>query len=84
MKAILTYRKNQRGFKPGMACPTQLIGGVIFCGSSEARNNWIKRLNQKHPSRFNHFVCFRDVQSDYALQFGFADWASISHPYVDR
>jgi hypothetical protein len=84
MKALLTRRENQVGFKKsGMSCPKQLIGGVLFCGSKEGREVWIKRLN-RHPNRFNYFVCFRDVQSEWALQFGFAEWANIDHPYVDR
>mgnify|MGYP001615463564 FL=1 len=31
----------------------------------------------------NHFVCYRDVQSEFALQFCVAAWAG-SHPYICR
>jgi hypothetical protein len=82
MPAILTHRKNQLGYVPGQPCPNQLIGGIIFCGSAEGRRAWIKRLNERHPSRFNHFVCFVDVQSPYALQFCFAEWQTSEKPYV--
>jgi hypothetical protein len=87
--ALLTYRRDHREYKNLTkigkgSCPDQLIGGIIFCGSYEGREAWIRRLNQSHPSRFNHFVCFVDVESPYALQFGFAEWASPNHPYVCR
>ena len=32
---------------------------------------------------FNHFVCYRDVQAEYALSAGWCDWA-IGHPYICR
>jgi hypothetical protein len=70
-KAMLSYRRNQVTYKAGMSCPDQLIGGIIFAKTSEARDAWIKRLN-RHWQRFNYFVRFNDVQG-YALQFG-CDW----------
>lgn len=84
--AILTRRRDQRGYKPGMPCPDQLVGGVLFCGSAEAREEWIRRLSKAHPLRFNHFVCFRDVQSPWALQFGHHAWRDTpaAHVYVCR
>jgi hypothetical protein len=75
MPAMLTRRKDQVTFKPGMPAGETLIGGVLFCGSEEGRMNWVRILSQKHPSKFNNFVFFKDVQSDYALQFGFAEWS---------
>jgi hypothetical protein len=82
MSAILTYRRDQRTYRPGLPCPDQLIGGIIFCGSDAGRRAWIKRLHEKHPGRFNHFVCFVDVQSPFALMFGFAEWNVSEKPYV--
>lgn len=87
---LVTRRRDQIEVRRGgkrTACPNQIIGGVIFCGSQEGRENWIRLLSQRHPSRFNHFVCFRDVQSAYALQFSFAEWAYENGPdyvYVCR
>lgn len=83
-RSILTYRRDQVTFKPDMLCGDQLIGGIIFCGSAQGRDNWIRYLNKKHPTHFNHFVCFMDVQSPFALQFGFADWTTIDRPYILR
>jgi hypothetical protein len=81
---LITRRKDQADFKKsGKSCPEQIIGGVLFCGSDEGREAWIRRLN-RHPSRFNHFVCFRDVQSPFALAFGFAEWKSVDCPYILR
>lgn len=69
-----------------MSCPDQLIGGVIFCGSEAGRDAWIKRLNRKHPTRFNHFVKFRDRQGEFALMFDFSPCQFELHrdnaPYV--
>jgi hypothetical protein len=80
---MLTRRCNQAGFKKsGRSCPNQLIGGIIFCDTAEGRRAWIRRLNQNHPLRFNYFVCFRDVHSPFALQFGHAEWAPVDRPYV--
>jgi hypothetical protein len=78
MPALLTHRRDHREFKRSpkpLPCGDQLIGGIVFCGSKEGRDNWVRLLSQRHPSRFNYFVFFRDVQSPWALQFGFADWA---------
>ncbi len=80
-RCILTHRRDQVTYRPDLPCPDQLIGGIIFCGSKEGRDAWVKRLGRM-PQRFNHFVFFRDVQSDFALQFGFAEWASTDHPYI--
>lgn len=93
MPCILTRRRQQVTFgvpgtpgpygpRTGTSCPNQLIGGIIFCGSEAGRRRWIERLNQRHPSRFNYFVCFRDVQSPWALLFGTAEWASVDVPYI--
>lgn len=85
-KFLLTYRRDQRGYKPGMPCGGQLIGGILFCGSAESREEWIRRLSESHPLRFNHFVCFRDVQSPWALSFGHHDWndTPADHVYINR
>lgn len=50
-----------------------MIGGIIFCGSKQGQLNWVHRLNKLHPSKFNYFVFFNDVQGP-AVQFGYADW----------
>lgn len=72
---LLTRRKDQ--FRAPKNCPAgeTLIGGILFCGSEEGRRNWIRMLSQRHPSKFNSFTCFRDVNCEHALQFGFAEWA---------
>jgi len=44
------------------------------------RERAIKQLFRKG---WNHFVCFRDVQSEFALQYGLALWAGNS-PYILR
>jgi hypothetical protein len=33
---------------------------------------------------FNYFICFKDRQSDYALQIGHADWVREGDVYIDR
>ncbi len=86
MKAMLTHRRDQLGFRRAehpLPCGNTLIGGIIFCGSAQGREGWVRRLNKLHPNRFNYFVYFRDIQSPFALQFGFAEWASLDHPYID-
>lgn len=72
--AILTRRRDQRGFKPGMPAGGTVIGGILFCNSAAARDAWVRRLYR--TGRFNSFVYFRDVKTPYAVQFGWADWAA--------
>lgn len=72
METLLTYRRDQRGFagrleeNPNLN-GDELVGGVLFCRSVEARQGWITRLRK---NGWNHFTCFRDVQSPHALMFG--------------
>jgi hypothetical protein len=76
-RAVLTRRRHQveyrRMVKAGQtpAAGETIIGGVLFCGSAAGRQGWIDRLAKLG---FNSFVTFRDVQSPWALQFGWADW----------
>jgi hypothetical protein len=78
--AILTYRRDQVTYKPGMPCANQLIGGIIFCGSKVGQQAWIDRLFR--TGKFNYFVKFNDVQSPYALQFGFSEWVVPGCKYI--
>lgn len=32
---------------------------------------------------FNHFVCYKDVKSNYALMYGKADWCKGNSYYVN-
>lgn len=44
------------------------------------RERAIKQLQRRG---FNHFVCYRDVASDYALAATWSEWA-VGRPYVCR
>lgn len=46
--------------------------GILFCGSSQARDNWIERLRKLGV---NYFVRFLDVQGP-ALQFCHSEWVT--------
>ena len=73
---LLTYRRDQVTYREGMPCGDQLIGGIIFCDTAAGRHAWIRRLFEDHWQHFNYFVKFSDVNSPYALQFGFASWVT--------
>lgn len=49
--------------------------------SSANRKRAIAALARKG---FNYFVCFRDVQSTYALLYSKADWVKPSRIYIDK
>lgn len=56
--------------------------GIRGYKSSADRKRAIKMMIRS--GRFNHFVCFRDVKSEFALQFGFAEWARERNcPYIN-
>lgn len=58
----------------------QIVSRIRGYASSADRERAIKQLFRKG---YNHFVCFRDVQSEFALQYGLALWAG-NYPYVCR
>ena len=33
---------------------------------------------------WNHFVCYKDTKSEFALQFGKAAWVQPGSVYIDR
>jgi hypothetical protein len=49
--------------------------------SAKARAQAIKQFRK---SGLNHFVCYRDVQSDFALVFGWCDWVAPGSAYIAR
>jgi hypothetical protein len=57
----------------------QIISGVRGYSSERARRVAIRQLMKQG---FNHFVGFRDVQSEFALAYGKAEWAS-DRPYFN-
>lgn len=86
MKAIITRRRDQLDYKRAakmgkeLPCGNQIVGGVIFCESKEGQEGWVRRLFKAGIA--NRFVFFRDVQSPYAVQFVWADWAGTTDPSV--
>lgn len=48
--------------------------------SAADRKRAIKQLIRKG---WNHFVCYRDVQSQFALEFGKAAWVGEGAAYVN-
>ncbi len=83
---LIARRRDQVGYLGAPIAADQIIGGIIFCGSSEGRKAWIERLNKHHWQKFNYFVCYRDTQCQWALQFGHATWIPLSRstPYVSH
>lgn len=81
-KVLLTRRKDQATFGGNPVAANQLIGGTIFCDSAEARRGWVRRLNERHPLRFNYFVGFRDVNGEFSLMFGHSIGNSINNQTI--
>ena len=66
-KPLLTYRRDQAGFKPGDPDPDRLIGGVIFADDPHVQHGWERRLRRMG---FDYFIHYRDVHGAHSLFFG--------------
>lgn len=60
-----------------------LKSSKAYRGYSDAgnRNRAIAQLRRRG---FNYFVCYRDVQSPFALNFGVATWVAPGGVYINR
>jgi hypothetical protein len=57
---------------------TDMVRGYQSCGDRKRAIAMLRRLG------YNHFVCFKDVNSDYALMYNKASWVEPGSIYVDR
>lgn len=57
----------------------QITSDIRGYDSSKARKCAIKRYIRLG---FNYFVCFKDTQSEFALEIGKVSWVK-DHPYID-
>lgn len=55
--------------------------GIRGYASDGDRNRAIAMLRK---CGFNHFVCFRDVRSAFALTIGYAQWVRSGDVYICR
>jgi hypothetical protein len=71
-KIILANRTDQDGF----------TNGYRGYDSAAARESAIRVLRIVYGA--NYFVCYRDVQSPFALMFGHAAWVPEGRIHVNR
>jgi hypothetical protein len=75
MKTIIAEKTNDK------LLPNGRRPGVRGYTSAGARKAAIAQLAKRG---FNYFVCYRDVQAEFALTYSVADWVGAGSVYVVR
>lgn len=58
---------------------------ITKCNRGYSRHSDRERaITQLHKQGYNHFVCYKDTQAEFALQYGTANWVGPNSPYILR